>query len=73
MEVCVGHTWGTVCDFGFFTNDARVVCRQLGYNVDKFGTCKFNKQSEVYNTDALWVYMYMQIHTGAMLSISEAR
>ena len=68
--MCVGHTWGTVCDYGFYTNAARVLCRQLGYNVDNFGTCKFNKQSEVYNIDALWVYM--QIHTSAMLSMDKA-
>ena len=42
VEVCVGQTWGTVCQHGFYSSDARVVCRQLGYNVDKFGTCKFN-------------------------------
>ena len=37
VEVCVGQTWGTVCGYGFGTNDARVVCRQLGYNVDQPG------------------------------------
>ena len=37
VEVCVGQTWGTVCDYGFYTNYARVVCRQLGYNVDQPG------------------------------------
>lgn len=43
VEVCVGNTWGTatVCGNRLFTSEARVVCRQLGYNVDKFGSCKF--------------------------------
>ena len=37
VEVCVGQTWGTVCHSGFGTNNARVVCRQLGFNVDQPG------------------------------------
>ena len=31
MEICFGGVWGTVCDDGWSTTDARVVCRQLGY------------------------------------------
>ena len=41
VEVCFGLTWGTVCDHGFYYYDAyyiaRVVCRQLGYDVDTPG------------------------------------
>ena len=32
VEVCVGNTWGTVCDDKWGNNEAAVTCGQLGYS-----------------------------------------
>ena len=31
VQVCIAGTWGCVCGYGWGSNDANVVCRQLGY------------------------------------------
>ena len=39
MEICVSGVWGTVCDGFWDNNDARVVCRRLGF-VDEREYCE---------------------------------
>ena len=33
VEIFLHGVWGTFCDDGAYTNDAFVVCRQLGYTI----------------------------------------
>ena len=30
VEICINNAWGTVCDDSFSSDDAQVVCTQLG-------------------------------------------
>ena len=32
VEICINGVWGTVCHSGWSSNDATVVCRQLGFS-----------------------------------------
>lgn len=33
VEICKDNVWGSVCHNGWDSNDAKVVCRQLGFSI----------------------------------------
>ena len=44
VEVCYGGAWGTISSDNWGNNDAKVICRQLGYNP----TCKLHVHIHVH-------------------------
>ena len=41
VELCYNSVWGSVCESSWDTDNARVVCRQLGYSVAGNVVCLF--------------------------------
>ena len=58
VQVCVNRTWGSICDSGWSSRDATVVCRQLGFptlgnryltSLCTLARCAFNHYGCLYN------------------------
>ena len=37
VEICSDNIWGLISDAGWNDSDAKVVCRQLGYEIESEG------------------------------------
>ena len=45
VQICYNNAWGSVCDDNWNINNAKVVCRQLGFQPK--GTPQINKLKQI--------------------------
>ena len=52
LEICINNAWGTVCNSRFGTNEALVVCRQLGFS--SAGECVNNNTPQIASKNVMF-------------------
>ncbi|XP_052271847.1 deleted in malignant brain tumors 1 protein-like [Dreissena polymorpha] len=55
LEVFYNNTWGTVCDDGFNSSAAIVVCRMLGFSGNGFAPAALNSTTYGQGTGPIWL------------------
>ena len=60
VEVCRGSNWVTICDSQWSSEDAKVVCRQLGYSVMGETKRLSNRYSLFYPFASFLIFAYLR-------------